>query len=226
MAGTGAISRAYLLLYNVAMFAGWAYALYELAKHASAKNTVEGSYAAAGDTIRLFQLVSGLEILHAALGLVGGSWGAALMQWAGRSNVLFGVVAAEPEVQGSLAVGIMCWAWALSEVIRYPWYAASLAGICPRWLTWLRYTAFIPLYPLGVVGEMWAVVLALPHIKQNGLHTISMPNAGNFAFDYSLFLKVLLCLYPFLWFRLYSFLFSQRRKKLQPTATAAGKKRQ
>jgi very-long-chain (3R)-3-hydroxyacyl-CoA dehydratase len=184
MAGTGAISRAYLLLYNVTMFAGWAYALYELAKHASATNTVEGSYAAAGDTIResqttwllcwgadnaalgnprlwpmhspadrcrhrpccssplhlagLFQLVSGLEILHAALGLVGGSWGAALMQWAGRSNVLFGVVAAEPQVQRSLAVGIMCWAWALSEVIRYPWYAASLAGICPRWLTWLR----------------------------------------------------------------------------------------
>lgn len=53
-----------------------------------------------------------------------------------------------------------------------------------------RYTAFIPLYPLGVVGEMWAVVLALPHIKQRGLRTISMPNAGNFAFDYSLFLMV------------------------------------
>jgi hypothetical protein len=37
---------------------------------------------------------------------------------------------------------------------------------------------------------MWAVVLALPHIKQRGLRTISMPNAGNFAFDYSLFLMV------------------------------------
>jgi hypothetical protein len=29
--------------------------------------------------------------------------------------------------------------------------------------------------------------------------------------------------YPFLWFRLYSFLFRQRRKKLQPAA-AAGRK--
>lgn len=38
--------------------------------------------------------------------------------------------------------------------------------------------------------------------------------------------QVLLCLYPFLWFRLYSFLFRQRRKKLQPTAAAARKKRQ
>ena len=60
------------------------------------------------------------------------------MQWAGRSNVLFGVVAAVPEVQNRTAVGAMFLAWALSEVIRYPWYAATLAGACPHWLTWLR----------------------------------------------------------------------------------------
>lgn len=85
-----------------------------------------------------FQLASALEIAHAALGLVGGSPLTALMQWAGRSNVLFGVVAAVPEVQNRPAVGAMFLAWALSEVIRYPWYAASLAGACPQWLTWLR----------------------------------------------------------------------------------------
>ena len=38
--------------------------------------------------------------------------------------------------------------------------------------------------------------------------------------------QVLLALYPFLWFRLYAFLFSQRRRKLAPApAAAAGKKR-
>ena len=86
----------------------------------------------------LFQLASALEIVHAAVGLVGGSPLTALMQWAGRSNVLFGVVAAVPEVQNGAAVGAMFLAWALSEVVRYPWYAASLAGACPHWLTWLR----------------------------------------------------------------------------------------
>ncbi len=85
-----------------------------------------------------FQLLSALEILHAAVGLVGGSPLTSLMQWAGRSNVLFGVVAAVPETQNRPAVGAMFLAWALSEVIRYPWYAASVAGACPRWLTWLR----------------------------------------------------------------------------------------
>mgnify|MGYP001810528148 CR=1 FL=1 len=86
----------------------------------------------------LFQLASALEIVHAALGLVGGSPVTALMQWAGRSNVLFGVVAAVPEVQPGLAVGAMLAAWAASEVVRYPWYAAGVAGACPHWLTWLR----------------------------------------------------------------------------------------
>lgn len=70
--------------------------------------------------------------------MVGGSPVSALMQWAGRSNVLFGVVAAVPAVQGGAAVGAMLLAWALSEVTRYPWYAASLVGACPHWLTWLR----------------------------------------------------------------------------------------
>lgn len=48
----------------------------------------------------LFQLLAALEIVHAGLGLVGGSLVTALMQWAGRSNVLFGVVMAVPEVSG------------------------------------------------------------------------------------------------------------------------------
>lgn len=177
----------------------------------------------------LFQLASALEIVHAAAGLVGGSPVTAAMQWVGRSNVWFGVVAAVPEVQGGLAVGAMILAWALSEVIRYPWYAASLAGACPHWLTWLRcdsgagrggegawdwprhvqrcltctltpthptsachppsrYTAFIPLYPVGVVGEMWAVYSALPLIKQRRLRSVRLPNAANWGFDYHLFL--------------------------------------
>ena len=89
----------------------------------------------------IFQLASAAEIVHAALGLVGGSPATAAMQWAGRSNVLFGVVAAVPQVQASAAVGAMLLAWALSEVVRYPWYAATTAGICPPWLTWLRRAA-------------------------------------------------------------------------------------
>ncbi|EFN59260.1 hypothetical protein CHLNCDRAFT_137564 [Chlorella variabilis] len=214
------LPKAYLLLYNVAQFGGWAFCLYHLLNHVDTTRSLEGTYAVAGDAVRLFQLASALEILHAAVGLVGGSPVTALMQWAGRSNVLFGVVGAVPEVQNTAAVGAMLLAWALSEVTRYPWYAANLVGACPRWLTWIRYTAFIPLYPVGVVGEMWSVYQALPFIKQRGLRSVPLPNAANFAFDYPTFLVALMCVYPLLWFQLYSFLFRQRRKKLQPAGSA------
>lgn len=46
----------------------------------------------------LFQGVSLLETLHAAVGLVPSSPVMALMQWAGRSNVLFLVLDAIPQV--------------------------------------------------------------------------------------------------------------------------------
>jgi very-long-chain (3R)-3-hydroxyacyl-CoA dehydratase len=162
----------------------------------------------------IFQLASVLEIVHAALNIVKGSPVSALMQWAGRSNIFFGVVRSVPEVQSTPYVAAMLLAWTISEVIRYPWYAATTAKICPFWLTWLRYTAFIPLYPVGVVGEMGAAWFALPLIKQRRLHSISLPHRWNVSFDYRVFMVGLLCVYPILWWQLYSLLLRQRRKKL------------
>jgi len=42
----------------------------------------------------------------------------------------------------------------LWQVIRCPYYVLTLMGMCPRWLIWLRYTAFVVLYPVGALyGE-------------------------------------------------------------------------
>ena len=41
-----------------------------------------------------------------------------------------------------------------------------------------------------------------------------MPNRWNFGFDYPTFLKVLLCVYPLLFYQLYAYMFVQRKKKL------------
>lgn len=214
----------YLLAYNTIAALGWALALFQIARHVCITGELQNAYSSAGSTVALFQLLSVLEIAHAAFGLTSGSPLTAAMQWVGRSNALYGVVAAVPTVQSSLAVGATLAAWAMSEVIRYPWYASSLLGVCPYWLTWLRYSAFILLYPIGLLGEMCAMWLALPEIQAKGLRTVSMPNQFNFGFDYSLFLKVLLAFYPFLWLRLYSFLLRQRQGKLGSTLDGALKR--
>lgn len=54
----------------------------------------------------------------------------------------------------------------------------------PYPLLWLRYSAFIVLYPLGVASEMAMVYLAMPTIRKNRPLSIAMPNAWNFALDY------------------------------------------
>ncbi|CAI7818724.1 unnamed protein product, partial [Closterium sp. NIES-54] len=69
-------------------------------------------------------------------------------------------------IQQQASVFILLLTWSLSEVIRYPQYAFSLLGCCPEWLTWLRYTAFIPLYPIGIfAGEIALMYSSLLFIR-------------------------------------------------------------
>lgn len=54
-----------------------------------------------------------------------------------------------------------------------------------------RYSAFIPLYPLGILaGEMPLIWSGLPYIQQRKLHSLEMPNSLNFAFSYHIFVQV------------------------------------
>lgn len=67
---------------------------------------------------------------------------------------------------------------------------------------------------MGVIAEMKLMWDALPGLAKSGAYSIGLPNAWNFAFSYSAFIKLVLLVYPFLWWQLYSQLLSQRRKKV------------
>ena len=78
----------------------------------------------------------------------------------------------------------MC-SWSLVEVPRYLFYLLKLVNVkIPTWLLFLRYNLFYVLYPLGMAGEIMAIVNALPVIKQSQLFSVSLPNSLNFAFDF------------------------------------------
>ncbi|KAK1271237.1 hypothetical protein QJS04_geneDACA023676 [Acorus gramineus] len=134
------------------------------------------------------------------------------MQWGGRTHFLLAIVRQIPEVQVLRSVFVTFCAWSVSEVIRYSHYAVTCVGIHPPWLTYLRYTAFIILYPIGLApGEMWLMYRALPYIKERNLYSELF---GQLHFSYYIFVVVLLICYPFLWLKLYLHLFKQRRVKL------------
>ncbi len=73
--------------------------------------------------------------------------------------------------------------------------AQELLPSPPYPLLWLRYSTFIPLYPLGVASELSMVWLAWPTLRRTHLWSVDMPNAYNFAFDYSLACLVIVAAY-------------------------------
>ena len=52
MARQGRVARLYLLAYNCAQAAGWAYSGWLLAQHVAATGSLRGAYAAAGEPVR------------------------------------------------------------------------------------------------------------------------------------------------------------------------------
>ncbi|KAF6996206.1 hypothetical protein CFC21_012574 [Triticum aestivum] len=205
-------SRLYLLAYNSVQAIGWSLALLRLLPCLAPPVSVRPAYAAAGDLICFLQTCAVLETVHAAVGLVPTSPFLAFLQWGGRTHFILALLRQIPEVQGSPSVFITFMAWSISEVIRYSHYALTTLKVCPAWMTYLRYTAFIPLYPIGVgPGEMWTMYQALPFVKERGLYSGFF---AKFSMSYHSFLVGVLLCYPLLWLKLYLHVFKQRKSKL------------
>ena len=95
-------------------------------------------------------------------------------------------------------------------------------------VTYLRYTAFIVLYPLGVACEMWSLYGMLPIATRTGFNMLVVPGLGKLPefIQYPRVVRWLLVVYVPVWWSLYSFLWRQRAKKLGPgraSATRGGK---
>lgn len=91
------------------------------------------------------------------------------MQVASRFALVWGAVHAYPSVAASPAYASMLLAWATTEVVRYLFFALSLAGggYEPALLRWLRYSGFYVLYPVGISSELWELFLAFGRARED-----------------------------------------------------------
>ncbi|CAO2839985.1 unnamed protein product [Amaranthus hypochondriacus] len=206
------LSNLYLFIYNLLQTIGWAIAFWRILIDFSTTHSFNAAFASSGQLICLLQKVAFLEVIHGALGIVPSGVLLPLMQWGGRTHYLLALVGNIVEVQESQSIFVTFVAWSISEVIRYSNYALSCIGKCPYWSTYIRYTLFIPVYPVGVAGEMWLMYQALPYIKEKDLYRNFF---ATLPFSYLTFVKVVLVCYPFLWLKLYLHLLKQRRSKLR-----------
>lgn len=59
-------------------------------------------------------------------------------------------------------------AWCVTEVVRYSFYGLNLLiGTAPYVSTWMRYSLFFILYPVGAGSEFMLVQLAKPFEKRS-----------------------------------------------------------
>lgn len=119
---------------------------------------------------------------------------APFIQVFGRNMVLFLIVVAHKELHKQAAVFGLFLVWSLIEVVRYPFYISQVVNKRIEPLIWLRYTMWIPLYPLGIFFEGTLIWRAIPLLDKSERFSFHLPNAFNFSFSFSWFLRVYLIL--------------------------------
>jgi len=205
-------SVVYLFFYNLVQAIGWtAIAIMAVAPY-DAHDSHVGLYADVKTLLNVFQTLALLEVLHSATGLVRSNPFLTAVQLASRVFLIWGVLYIVPEAQDQVGVLLICIAWCITEIIRYCFYMGAIANTIPYPIQYARYTLFIILYPLGVCGEMLCIYHALPHVRDRGIWSVSLPNAANMSFNYFYVLIAIALTYFPLFPKLYLHMFALRRK--------------
>ncbi len=145
------MKKAWLVGFNVATLLAWTLFFLHALLHGLAFDE---------QSLLLLSIAQGLaifEILNAVLGIAGANWLLTTLQVFSRLLVLFllnwipaDLMTELNYYSGFAVVGV---AWSITEIVRALYYLTEIFGKSIYPITWMRYTFFIVLYPLGVSGE-------------------------------------------------------------------------
>ncbi|KAK1929126.1 Very-long-chain (3R)-3-hydroxyacyl-CoA dehydratase hpo-8 [Phytophthora citrophthora] len=155
-----ALLNLYLLAFNGASCAGWAYVLYltvstVLKSHEAGQDwnqVAQSTWDVVSMPLKVVQTMAVMEIVHAAVGFVRSPLGSTLMQVSSRLWLVWAINVLCPVSRYQFGFPLMVASWGLVEVPRYSFYALNLYNAVPGFLFFLRYHLFMVLYPSGVLG--------------------------------------------------------------------------
>lgn len=196
------MKRVWLITFNVITLLAWAVFL------AHALNNGLGF---SREGLMLLSVAQGLaifEILNSIIGIAGANWLLTTMQVFSRLLVV-GLLNWIPEerwleldiydtITGFALITI---AWGVTEIVRALYYLSDLLNKEIKAITWSRYTFFIILYPMGVLGE-FLIMFTFWEYRQFEFNVINIGLAV-IALSYFIF-------FP----KLYLHMFRQRKKKV------------
>ncbi|XP_063170398.1 very-long-chain (3R)-3-hydroxyacyl-CoA dehydratase 3 [Candoia aspera] len=212
------LKRGYLFMYNLVQFLGfsWIFVNMTVRLFMLGKDSFSDTFHMSGDMMYFCQMFTFMEIVNALIGLVRAPLTTVCFQIFGRNFVLFIVLGSVEEMQSKAVVFFIFYIWSMVEIFRYPYYMLSCIDIEWKILTWLRYSVWMPLYPLGILAEAVAVIQAIPIFNSTGRFSFTLHYPLNITIPFSVFLQlhlVFLFLAPFILFR---HLYKQRKRHLAP----------
>lgn len=205
----------FLLLYNLVQFLGfsWIFVNMTVRLFVIGQDSLYDTFHSMSDMMFFCQILASVEVLNAAFGVVKTGVVPTLIQVVGRNFVLFIIFGSLEEMHNRPVVFFVFLLWSAIEVFRYPFYLLACLNTEWKTLTWLRYTVWIPLYPLGVLSEAVAVVQSIPIFDETKLFSIPLPKAIGSYVSFSRFLHIYLILMFLSLFFTFKHLYKQRRKR-------------
>ncbi|KAL7980190.1 hypothetical protein Chor_001458, partial [Crotalus horridus] len=212
------LKRGYLFMYNLVQFLGYSWIfvnmtvrLFMLGKGkwhifwfslstcprswSGFKDSFSDTFHMSGDMMYFCQMFSVMEIVNALIGLIKTPLAPLCLQIFGRNFTLFVVLGSLEEMQSKAVVFFIFYIWSTVEIIRYPYYLLSSIDIEWKILTWLRYSIWMPLYPLGMLAEAVAVIQAVPVFNSTGKFSFTLNYPLSITVPFSVFLQLNLIIF-------------------------------
>ncbi|CAO2634603.1 Very-long-chain (3R)-3-hydroxyacyl-CoA dehydratase 3, partial [Lemmus lemmus] len=149
------LKKGYLFMYNLVQLLGFSWIFVNLTVRffILGKESFYDTFHSVADMMYFCQMLALVETLNAAIGVTSSPVLPSLIQFLGRNFILFIIFGTMEEMQNKAVVFFVFYSWSTIEIFRYPFYMLSCIDMDWKVLTWLRYTMWIPLYPLGCLSE-------------------------------------------------------------------------
>lgn len=211
------LKNVFLFTYNLVQFLcfSWIFVNLTVRLFKLGQDSFYDTFYTISDVMFFCQILAAIEVLNAAFGVVRTGVVPTFIQVVGRNFILFIIFGCLEEMQNKPVVFFVFYLWSAIEIFRYPFYMLGCVDTEWKTLTWLRYTIWIPLYPLGVLAEAVAVVQSIPIFDEAKLFSIPLPKAIGTSIPFSYVLKgylVLMVLGLYINFR---HLYKQRRRRFR-----------
>lgn len=209
------LKKGYLFMYNLVQFLGfsWIFVNMTVRLFILGQDSFYDTFHTTADMMYFCQMMAVLEVINPLLGLVKTGFFPAMIQVAGRNVILFVIFGSLEDMQNKPVVFFVFYLWSTIEIFRYPFYMLACIGTDWKLLTWLRYSLWIPLYPLGVVAEAVAVIQSLPIFDETRLFSFPLPAALGHSLSFSYTLQLYLVLMFLGLFINFRHLYKQRRRR-------------